>query len=257
MITLQVTCVFFTDGLQLKEKPKKNLQEESNRFSDINFSPTEDEAMIFGERFLYQIMWAKAKFNFQYLLRVDDDYFVCMDRLLNELPSRPKKNLSWGIYHCQYENLVYMDEAWALFSEDVIEQFLAQDLRSMLCHPFGDQTFTLWINATGINLTNFDDHRLHHWPPAGKINKFFSLTSVCDKHIGIHGSYPDLMSRLSMNSNDGPKNLTGVTLLKDTCSLPKVFDVNEFEGIYKFIPKLCLGRPRWISKWLKSWQGSE
>ena len=90
----QIRCVFFTDGLQLKERQKKGLLKEHGTFRDIKFSPTENSAMIFGERFLYQIMWAKAKFNFQYLLRVDDDYFVCMERLVSELPARPKKNLS-------------------------------------------------------------------------------------------------------------------------------------------------------------------
>lgn len=212
--------------------------------------------MIFGERFLYQIMWAKTKFNFQYLLRLDDDYFVCMARLVSELPARPKKNLSWGRYHCQYEDLVYMDESWALFSEDVIEQFLAQDLNSMLCHPFGDQTFTLWINATRLNLTDFDDYRLHYWPPAGKVNKFFSMTAVCDRLIGIHGSYPNLMPHLWKNSSDGPNNIPPVTLLKDTCLLPKIFDVDKFQGVFKHKPKLCLDRPRWTTG-LKSWSGAQ
>ena len=135
----------------MKEMLKRRLLKEHHSYGDIKFSPTED-AMIFGERFLYHFMWAKAKFNFQYILRIDDDYFVCVDRLLNELPFSPKTNLSWGRHHCQYRDRVYMDEAWALFSKDVIEKFLAQDLRSMLCHPFGDQTFSSWINATRINL---------------------------------------------------------------------------------------------------------
>ena len=199
-------------------------------------------------------MWANSKFNFRYLLRLDDDYFVCVDRLLNELPFRPTANLSWGSYHCQYHEIVYMDEAWVLFSKDVIEKFLAQNLRSLLCHPFGDQMFSLWINATRIILTDFDDHRLHHYPPAGKLSEFFSMTDVCNKYIGIHGSYPDLMQHLWMNSDDGPKTITKLTTLNTTCSLPKIFDVDKFEGFYKHKPKLCLEKPRWISG---SWEGSE
>ena len=248
--------MFFTDGLQLKEEQKLKLLKEVKSSKDIMFSPIESDAMVFGERFLYQIMWAKAKFNFQYLLRLDDDYFVCMERLLNELHFRPKKELSWGRYHCHDQNLVYMDESWALFSEDVIEKFLAQNLRSMLCHPFGDQTFTLWINATGVNLTDFDDYRLHYWPPASKLEGFFSMTDACDEFMGVHGSYPDLMQYLWRNSNDGPKNITELTLLRNTCSFPKVFDVIGFSGIYKYKPKLCLERARWVSM-LKSWEGSE
>ena len=250
MITIllsQVKCVFFTDGLQLHNQQAKDLLEEEATFQDIKFSPTEDTSMLFGERFLFHIMWAKAKFNFTYLLRIDDDYFVCIERLMNELPSRPRTRLSWGWYHCQFHDIVYMDESWSLFSGDVIEQFLAQDPRSMLCHPFGDQTFSMWINATRINLTDFDDRRLHYWPPAGKSKEFFTMTSVCDKYIGIHGSYPDLMQQLWVNSNDTPKNTTKLTLLKNTCPLAKIFDVNRFQGIYKFKPRLCIDRPRWVT----------
>ena len=253
---LQVKCVFFTDGLQLDGEQRKKLSIEHIRFGDIEFSPTEDASIIFGERFLYYMMWAKAKFNFQYFLRLDDDYFVCMDKLANELPSRPRKNLTWGWYHCQSENIVYMDEAWALFSEDVIEQFLAQDLRSIMCHPFGDQTFSFWINATRINLTNFDDRRLHHQPRVGKTKKFFLMSDFCEKYIGIHGSYPNIMPHLWTNSNDGSKNITSMTLLNDTCPLKQVFDVNEVRGIYQFTQKPCLDRPRWVGK-LQVWKGSE
>ena len=255
-LILQVKCVFFADGLQLDEEQRKNLLIEQNRFRDIEFSPTEDATMIFGERFLFYIMWAKAKFNFQYFLRLDDDYFVCIDRLANELPSRPRKNLSWGWYHCSTENIVYMDEAWALFSEDVIEQFLAQDLLSIMCHPFGDQTFSLWINVTRLHLTHFDDRRLHHQPRAGKTEQFFFMSDFCDKFIGIHGSYPNIMPHLWTESNDGPKNITSLTLLNDNCPLKHVFDLNEIGGIYRYTPKPCLDRPRWVTTF-KSWKGSE
>ena len=99
-ILLQVRCVFVTDGLQLEENQKESLLKERNIFGDIVFSPTQNDAVMYGHRFLYLIMWAKAKFNFQYLLRLDDDYFVCMDRMVNELHFRPKRSLSWGWYHC-------------------------------------------------------------------------------------------------------------------------------------------------------------
>ena len=243
-ILLQVRCVFVTDGLQLEENQKESLLKERNIFGDIVFSPTQNDAVMYGHRFLYLIMWAKAKFNFQYLLRLDDDYFVCMDRMVNELHFRPKRSLSWGWYHCSMA-VVWMDEAWSLFSADVIDNFLTQDPRSMLCHPFGDQTFSLWINATGVNLTEFHDQRLHHTPRAGKMKKFFSMKSVCDKYIGIHGSYNNLMPRLWKNSNDAPKNITPVTLLRATCDGPKVFDVSKFRGIYRHEPKPCIEGFNW------------
>ena len=189
-------------------------------------------------------MWAKAKFNFQFLLRLDDDFFVCMDRLVNELPSRPKTNLSWGWYHCEKNN-AWMDEGWALFSEDVIEKFLSQDPRSMLCHPFADQQFSLWIKETKLKLTEFNDRRIHHHPPAESIKKFFSMQSVCDKYIGLHGTYPKLMPYLWRNSNDGPKHITGLTLHRDTCH--RGFNMKKFPGIFKHEPKPCIDGIQWGS----------
>lgn len=254
----KVKCVFFTDGLQIKQTRKTALLTEHHTFRDIKFSPTEDQTMILGERFLYQIMWAKAKFHFQYFLRLDDDYFVCMDRLINELPFRPKKNLSWGAYHCSHKELVYMDESWALFSEDVIQTFLAQNLSSMMCHGFGDQTFSMWINATKIRLIDFNDYRLHFYPPAGKLTRFFQITAVCNHFIGIHGSYPGLMKYLWLNNNDnGPKDIIKPPLLNNTCPFTKVFNVYKFKRIYRLEPKPCLERPRWSHSGLTSWEGME
>ena len=255
-LILQVKCVFFTDGLQLDGVTRNKLSIEHSQFGDIKFSPTEDATILFGERLLYHMLWAKAKFNFQYFLRLDDDYFVCMEKLTNELPSRPKKNLSWGWYHCQQENLVYKDESWTLFSEDVIEQFFAQDLRSIMCHPFGDQMIAFWVKAAKINLTIFDDRRLHHHPPAANVKKFLSMSNICDKYMGLHGSYSNILPHFWRNSNDGPKNITSMTLLSHTCHRKHAFDINLVGGIYNFTLKQCLDRPRWNMR-IKSWGGRE
>ena len=104
----------------------------------------------------------------------------------------------------------------------------------------------LWKHAIGINnLTEFNDHRLHHTPPAGKMKKFFSVELVCDKYVGVHGSYYDLMHHLWNNSNDGPKTITSMRLLRDTCSVPNVFDVNKIGGVYRHKPKPCIEGFRW------------
>ena len=114
-----MTDGFITDGIQ-----RNLILKEKDKYKDIKLQPLKGGRGQFGFRFLNQIKWAAAKFNFQYLLRIDDDYFLCPKRLLFELPLRPKQNLVWGFFHCQ-AGITWLDEAFMIFSEDIIQTFLA------------------------------------------------------------------------------------------------------------------------------------
>lgn len=127
---MQVACHFFTDGLVVNKKVQQILLQEKSLYRDLEFQPLIG-GVEFGLRFLYHAKWASANYDFQYFLRVDDDYFVCIKKLLNELPLRPKQNLIWGNFHCE-ANTSWIDESWMLFSRDVISKFLNQDARMML-----------------------------------------------------------------------------------------------------------------------------
>ncbi|KAJ7389224.1 hypothetical protein OS493_032692 [Desmophyllum pertusum] len=199
----EVKCVFATDGL-IKDRAKRSLiLQERNRYKDLELQPLpSDDVVRFGQRFLISIKWAMAKFDFQYFLNLDDDYFVCLKRLLSELPSRPTSNLVWGHFHCQAGN-TFADEAFVVFSRDMIHKFLAQDEKTMLCHPYADQQFHLWLKNT--TKVYFHDPRLHHHPPASYLDKFNNIKNVCDSFIGIHGTYAEKMREFGLNSNDGAK----------------------------------------------------
>ena len=139
----------------------------------------------FGLRFLYHAKWTAARYDFQYFLRVDDDYFVCLEKLLNELPLRPKENLVWGNFHCEI-NGSWVDESWMVFSRDIVETFLTQDARTMLCHPHADQQIALWLNKISDKVY-FHDHRLNHWVPA---TFDWQAKNICDKYLGVHKHLP-------------------------------------------------------------------
>ena len=202
----------------------------------------------FGLRYLYHIMYATAKYHFTYLLRIDDDYFVCMERLLNELHHRPVKMLSWGSYHCLFRDRIYMDEAWTLFTADVIHRFLSQDPRKIVCHPHADQQIPVWVEnvySKNETLINFDDQRLHHYPPAWKQNKFKSLARVCDRYIGVHGSSPEMMLKFWRSSSDAAKEITNITDVSRTCHFPSVFDISKMRPPYNFTLRPCIENPIW------------
>lgn len=216
---------------------------------------------IFGIRFLYQIIWAKAKFDFAYMLHMDDDYFLCLEKLKAELYHRPRKTLVWGSYHCSFQDIIYVDEAWILFTSDVIEQFLSQDPQRVVCHPHSDQQIAVWLSSLYGNkttLTEFDDRRLHHYPPARELKHFKSFPRVCDKFLGVHGSSPEMIRNFWHNSGDSPVMFIRspkLTRITETCHFPNVFNISKMGGMYKFELRPCIGNPRWTPG-EGMWQGT-
>jgi len=138
-----VKCVFITDGFIVDQVLRSQTVQERDKYKDLELQPLLG-GREFGLRFLNHIKWAMAKFDFQYLLRIDDDYFLCLRRLLAELPARPKENLVWGHFHCE-SGMTWIDESFMLFSPDIIHKFLSQNESTMLCHPHADQQIGLWL----------------------------------------------------------------------------------------------------------------
>lgn len=236
----QVKCVFITDGI-LEDHAQLNLiLQERNRYKDLELQPL-PQGVQFGQRFLNSIKWATAKFDFQYLLKLDDDYFICLKRLLSELPLRPKRNLVWGHFHCEM-GITWADEAFVIFSGDMIHKFLAQDENKMLCHPFADQQFSIWLKS--MTKVYFHDNRLHHDTPASFLPKFKRIKNVCDSYIGMHGTYVGEMRRFGRNANDGAKEVTTMAKFSTFCPFTR-FDHRRFVPKYRFDPKPCIQNPTW------------
>ena len=99
-----IPCLFFTDsqdmnGTKLPDKTLVPLQQEQLLHKDLILTQSPG-GINFARRYLWILNWAYVRYEFKYFLRIDDDYFVCMDRLLLELPHRPLTKLYWGHVHC-------------------------------------------------------------------------------------------------------------------------------------------------------------
>lgn len=233
--------MFVTDGLIEDKAQRKLIIQERDRYKDMELQPL--LGWEFGPRFLKQIQWAMAKFDFQYLLRIDDDYFVCLKRLLAELPMRPKENLIWGNFHCRPGN-TWIDESFMIFTWDIIHQFLSQDKNTMLCHAHADQQIGIWLNDISPKHF-FHDSRLYHYPtPASFIPRFKTMKNVCDSYLGIHGTYQELMQYFGKNADDGVKNVSIMPEFSSFCGTQN-FDHHLFGPPWRYEPKLCKDNPRW------------
>ena len=108
-----VICRFFTDAQDGRGDPIDNeainkLNEESaNNRGDLVLLNT-PSGTNFALRLLALFEWANKTLEFDFLLRIDDDHFLCLDRLLAELPYRPRNRLYWGHVHCNQGKVTYL-----------------------------------------------------------------------------------------------------------------------------------------------------
>ena len=193
------------------------------------------------------LKWFTARYTFDYFLRMDDDYFLCLDRLLFELPYRPKRGLYWGYVHC-YPGILRVDEGWMILTRDIVDEALSKLNTTLICHPFGDQAVSLWIEDSKINVTWFWDPRIIH-SDINHRNKYLK-PGICRDLMGIHAIYPKLMHNLwnimeKDNKNEKSYHIPRIERFSNQCKFSKKFDWKAFSDGYRFRPKLCKDNPNW------------
>eukprot|EP00039_Didymoeca_costata_P011350 m.158909 g.158909 ORF g.158909 m.158909 type:complete len:405 (+) comp15143_c0_seq2:152-1366(+) len=147
------------------------LDEEQKKYQDMIFQTGPSGYNTFnGMRELWHIKHFSSHFKYKYYLRVDDDGFLCVRQLLEELRwYMPKMgSLLHGRYHCS-EKKARMDENYLLMSRDVAN-LVARGFESGML-PFNPKlTFALNLGnivpllQKEIQLRVFDDRERFCWP---------------------------------------------------------------------------------------------
>ena len=101
------------------------IQTEQHQYGDLRFQDLEG-GVEFGVRYLNHVLFSFLNYDFDYMLRMDDDYFFCMDKFLLELPVPMEPMFHWGWTHC-ITKIVRPEESMLLFSRDLLMHFLIQD----------------------------------------------------------------------------------------------------------------------------------
>lgn len=142
-----------------------------------------------------------------------------------------------------------------VFTRDIIGKFLSQNESTMVCHPHADQQIAIWLNSIPSRVY-FDDGRLHHHPRASHVKQFQNAVNVCDRYLGIHGVYQNLMPVLHRTSNDGPKqDIPQINNYRISCP-HWGFNWAEIESHYRVEPKSCIQNPDWTDNHVM-WRGAE
>ncbi|XP_047138579.1 uncharacterized protein LOC100208400 [Hydra vulgaris] len=244
-----VYCRFFTDSPENESNNTKlKIKTEIEKYGDIVFMPFKG-GHNFGLRLVWMLNWF-SEYSFNYFLRIDDDYFLCLESLLLELPSRPKRGLYWGYIHCR-DHVVRVDEGWMLLSRDIIDEALSKLNTTLQCHPFGDQAVAMWIRDSKINITYFmDNDRVIHAATAFIEDKYMT-PNICQYYLALHGAYPSQMLKYWILSKSIDKvrlninNKISIPPFDTVCKYSKEFDWRWFYPHVKFEPKPCHTNPVW------------
>ena len=204
----------------------RDLEIESAAYGDVVILDIE-RGMNFALKLLTAMKYVSARYDFDFFLRLDDDYFVCLDHLLDELetakklltaemedlvtadgesnPSAqlPQPMIYAGFRYCKKQE-TRIDEAYMLLSSALVHRVLSiPDLR---CGAHAGISAGSWFTVGNEANENGDvrwvhDHRLDHYGSLwkrlrmGEVNSS-TLASVCQVQMGVHHSYPKEMGML-------------------------------------------------------------
>ena len=182
-------------GYQVFADYEVNSANTSNKFSTVvypDYIRNSTGYSSFGYRGRFQMEWAVENANFDWLVKVDDDGYLCVESLLHalmdDIHAAPKEKFIFGMFHCDIRR-IRPDENFYTMSFDVVQYFVRGWNKGLVRF---DGRLTLGLNI-GVMLSH-----LHH-----KCNWTFWNDSVrllwkrpkgafdCNRYIWIHHLNPE------------------------------------------------------------------
>lgn len=220
----QVVLRFFTELPEEENHEEiEAISEESRVYDDLTVQGI-DRGMNFGVKLLWAMRWMHDHYSFDFFLRLDDDYFLCLERLVDELnclrtPGKVETPFYAGYRACRKENnAYYIDESYILISSVLIDRVLAISASNLKCSGYGSLTAGAWFTAGGPGNPTGDaimvnDYRLDRWGIRWKKSRKgagnrFRNGGMCDKSIGIHHTYSRQMYVLWGEVSGGANNMS-------------------------------------------------
>lgn len=246
---LQVTpaCIFMTDYQGPNDEYFHQVRDEEKKYGDVHFQLVK-QGVTFGDRFINHMLFAVNNYDFDYFIRIDDDFFVCLKKLLLELPIAPPLPMfHWGwVHHNVADNIKRPEESMILLSHDLVVKFLLQDPKKLLCHPLADQMIATWLSELKIKDVLRHDGRIHHHPPVHEIKTTVQSKNICARYIALHGAYNN--DSRALWANRGNESATKGTLRTNSLQvhIRGAYQWNGFHNaMWEYEPKLCSTNPTW------------
>ncbi|CAM9930492.1 unnamed protein product, partial [Sphacelaria rigidula] len=172
-----------------------------------------DRGMNFTRRLLWAMEWMSNHYVFEYFIKLDDDYFLCLQRLLAELELMShtlRQNAPYlyaGHAYCT-PGKTRIDEAYLLLSSKLVHRVL--DIPNLLCGGHAGLTAGWWFTDGNMANTERDIHwvhdpRLDHHGGLWKADMTSEQQSkVCFHRMGVHHTFAENMGLLWARAKDNP-----------------------------------------------------
>ncbi|CAM9172753.1 unnamed protein product, partial [Scytosiphon promiscuus] len=179
------------------------LEEEIAEHGDLLIMDIEP-GMNFALKLLWSMRWMSERFSFDFFLRLDDDYFLCLARLLDELDAtlaaaEHPLNIYAGYRYCTQSGLSRIDEAYLLLSAPLVTRILVTpDLR---CGAHAGITTAWWftkgnaLNQLG-DVEWVNDFRLDHVGDLFLSGSSKDFADVCVTRMGVHHAFSDTIPKM-------------------------------------------------------------
>ncbi|CAN0163758.1 unnamed protein product [Ectocarpus fasciculatus] len=196
----RVELRFFTEA-PVEDEPDAEsitiaLEEEMTAHQDLVVMDI-DSGMNFAVKLVWAMRWMSHQWAFDFFLRLDDDYFLCLRRLLDELEATFGTTLEPPKIYAGHITCVMgksrIDEAYMLLSASLVIRVLSTT--DLMCGGHGGVTAGWWFTP-GNPLNQADDVTWVHDPRLdhnGRARHKASSDDVCQRHMGLHKTYPDRM----------------------------------------------------------------
>jgi len=102
---------------------KLNATLEAMKYKDMLFIPVMDSYRNISWKTLYTMQWATEAIVADYVMKIDDDSFLRLDRLMLDLEKRPKKKLYFGKSHGKYRPDRSPKSQWYITVEEYPAKF--------------------------------------------------------------------------------------------------------------------------------------
>jgi len=244
----KAVCKFIIDALDVEGQnitKRTKITKESNLNKDLIVLETY-AGVNFGYRFYKLMKWVYERYDLDFLLRIDDDQYLCFDRLVYELPHRKKEiPIVWGFMHC-VKSAVRIDEGFMIISRSLFDIFM-EKYDTLVCHKLGDQAIALWLVEIqkSTNVTFFQDSRIYH-EEASYSDEIKNTTNICNKYLSLHGTYHKEMKMFHEKFEEDYNKSYVITPITKKCTLStKTFNFSYFKGRWFGTTKPCRDKPLW------------
>ncbi|EDO44360.1 predicted protein [Nematostella vectensis] len=216
--------------------------EERKKYGDLEFLPTSN-GYWYGHRYLWMLFWAFEHYDFDFFLKTDDDYFVCLNNLANDLQYRKnEKYLYWDWLGCDL-SMVAMDSGLLILGKDLTSEFVKRnDTLILSSHGRADDCYVHnELEDDKYDVTYFaDNSRLVHYRSDLKDKLNGKLRSNL---IGIHQAYPKYMREYWNYVKDNWLTHLSLKVIRkpygEYCARPKGWDWTVLNPFWKHEPKSC------------------